>query len=361
MFTYIINIFVGIVFFYAQSVFAGVTENKVCTSNTGNLDLGTSLISGNLTNIGSGFGYSHTGVYSGFSLVNCSSLVVNDELKVTRKTSYWTIENSNISNNTLNVNGVTYYKLTGTSDPFVNQYGYIYYSVQDTKAGKSVQSLQSKINFYTNAPNESSTQGVYIANIKLYFTNAPVKAISLNHINIGKIYLDVTGTSVQNSTTTVRAIDSTKAYLSFTINPVITKTCSLNSPMVNLPTINTTGLKNISSTAGRTNFTLTAVCNGSLANTALSAIMMDNNNITNTTSILKNGAVNGASNTGVQITSTIDNRVINMNTAFSFGSLNNSAQPTVSKTFYANYYKVDANTTKPGQVSAQAVISLFYK
>lgn len=362
MFTYSINIFAGIVFFCAQSVFAGVTENNVCKSNSNNLDPGRSQISGDLTSIGSGFGYSSTGTYSGFSLVNCDNLVVNKEVQVQSKTSYWTIENSNINHdNTLNVGGTTYYKITGTYDPFVNQYGYISYSVQDTKAGKEPQTLQRQIDFYTGKAQESSTQGVYISQIKLYFTNMPVKAIYLYNLNIGKVYLDVTGDSVANPIDIKRAVDSTKAYLTFIINPVKPKTCSLNSPMVNLPTISTAALKNMNSTAGRTNFTLTAVCDSSLANTALSAIMLDNNDITNITSILKNEKDNSASNTGVQITSAIDNQVINMNSAFSFGILSNSVQPTVSKKFYANYYKVDTNTTQAGQVSAQALISLFYK
>jgi len=347
--------------------YAGMTELGVCTSNSGSLDPGAASLNSTILFSGSGYGTTPiTTTRQGFSLVNCQNKVVNNA--VDSKISNFTLAGSNIDGqSSSNVGGITYFKLINTPDPFVNKYGYISFDVQDTKysGNNNMRSLAQKIDFWTgiNGANESSTQGINVANIKLYFTAAPVGVIRLDNLKIGRVNLTVTGNDVNDVNEPKKKItvtDQTWAYLSFIINPQTTKTCSLvvNPTTVVLPTLSTRSFKNIGDEVGQTNFSMTTTCdNVALANTNLFGIMHDNNERTTTTNILKNSGT--ASNVAVKLYHYPENTPANLNTEFFFGTTDNSSKPKVTKNFYAKYYAT--GVVGAGTVSSQMNINIFYK
>ncbi|ENX10050.1 fimbrial protein [Acinetobacter courvalinii] len=328
------------------------TDTGVCNSTPSQpLASNTSSITGSTSNwtLATNFATS----IPAYSLVNCSNKVPDNFAD--RKTSSFTTVGSHVNfDQSVSYAGTTYYKIVNSSSPYFNQYGYVTFQVQDTKAGKPVLALAKTISLYSNATGESATQGVNIVNLKFYFTAALTESTAAVQLDLGKVVVDLTeGTN--------RYQDSQSGFVQLTLNPENTKTCSLNNPIVTLPTIATSALPTTGTEAGgKTPFSITATCSSGLASTALYFTMSDNSNVGNNTTVLSNSNA-ATSNVGIRVYDVSNNSAITYGTEYSFGRLGAGSNPALTKNFYAKYYKKDNVAAVAGSVNAQATVMVNYK
>ncbi|KYQ84483.1 fimbrial protein [Acinetobacter sp. NRRL B-65365] len=331
---------------------AYATDNGVCTSNpTQPLATNTSSITNSTSNwtLVTNFATS----IAAYSLVNCSNKITDNFPD--RKTTSFTTVGSNVNfDQTITYAGSTYYKIVNSSSPYFNQYAYVTFQIQDTKSGKPVVALAKTVSLYNNATGESATQGVNIVNLKFYFTSGLTESTPAVQLDLGKVTVDMTEGSN-------RYIDSQSGFVQLTLNPENTKTCSLNNPIVTLPTIATSALATAGTEAGgKTPFSITATCSNGLANTLLYFTMSDNANVANSTNVLSNSNA-ATSNVGIRVYDVSNNSAINYGTEYSFGRLGTGSNPALTKNFYAKYYKKDNVAAVAGSVNAQATVMVNYK
>ncbi|MFC3171961.1 fimbrial protein [Acinetobacter vivianii] len=227
------------------------------------------------------------------------------------------------------------------------------FQIQDTKSGKPVVALAKTVSLYNNATGESATQGVNIVNLKFYFTSGLTESTPAVQLDLGKVTVDMTEGSN-------RYIDSQSGFVQLTLNPENTKTCSLNNPIVTLPTIATSALATAGTEAGGKTPSITATCSNGLANTLLYFTMSDNANVANSTNVLSNSNA-ATSNVGIRVYDVSNNSAINYGTEYSFGRLGTGSNPALTKNFYAKYYKKDNVAAVAGSVNAQATVMVNYK
>lgn len=263
--------------------------------------------------------------------------------------------NSNIDGSksiTADNSGYAFYKLKNTGNEFLDTYAYISFWYNDELTywlGSSNKIINTNlINF---------GQNVNITQIRFYFTATPTIQIQNVPINIGALTV-----TMRDSTQILGGFEATAtqgAKIWLNVSPTPIKTCEIDNQTVTLPTIASSALNGAGTEAGATPFTVIAKCNPRGATRVLTGIMIDNNQLDNTSYILKN--TNNTSNVGIKVQDTDLNRPIYYNTEFSFGTTDNSnTYVFMTKNFKASYYKASANHANAGAVNAQAIISVSY-
>lgn len=305
-----------------------------------------------------------------YSIVDCRNQITNNQVKY--KNAFFDFIGSNINlSQTTSYSNTTYYKIVNTGNAYIDKYGYISFDLQYSRNSSGPLGAQTytkslttdvigeKIYFFTNEAMtgnyyESATQGVTILNLKFYFKAAPDTNVTQTVI-LGAIDLMVS----PNTNNIPSFIGRKNIQVSLNISPLVGKTCSIYSPIVNLPTVITHSLTKIGEEVGRTNFSITTTCSG-LSNMPLFYTMLDNADLTNNSNVLIN--TNDANNNvGIKVYNSETNTSIFYNNEYSFGTLGPSFTASLTKNFYATYYKRDNNPVSAGDVNSQATILVVYK
>ncbi|SDC09949.1 fimbrial protein [Acinetobacter boissieri] len=290
------------------------------------------------------------------SIISCLSKTNNTYSGTV--TTTLTLAGSNIdSSSSVTNNGMTYYKIVNTGNEFVDNFAYVYFSATDNNtAGTPSTTLPSMVSNGNSWTMYSSATGRATQGLKLtptfYFSKVPTSSISQNIIwgtlNFSVVY---NGTTYNNAPT---------LYTTINFTPVSTKTCSVADASVTLPTTNISALSTSGSDAGRTGFTITATCSSGLASTSMTGVMLDANNVSNSTYLLSNTGT--ATDVSVKLYDTSNTAIPlgGSGSSFTFGTTSSSTTPTVSKSFYAVYHRNGSTTLAAGTVKSQATLSLFY-
>ena len=254
-------------------------------------------------------------------------------------------------------NSTTYYKIVNTGNEFLDNFGYIYFKVTDNNSSSSpsttLPTMVSNSGLWTiySAAVNHPTQGLKFTPA-FYFSKVPTSTITQSII-FGTLNANVTysGTTYSNSPL---------IYSTVTFTPVSTNTCSVQDTSVTLPTVNVSALSTSGSEAGRTGFTVSATCSSGLASTSMSAVMLDTNNVSNSTTLLTNTGT--ATDVSVKVYDSSNTPITlgGSGNSFTFGTTSSGSTPTVSKKFAATYYRNGSTTLSAGTVSAKATVSLFY-
>ncbi|MEB3754357.1 fimbrial protein [Acinetobacter sp. MD2(2019)] len=326
----------------------------------------------------------------GSSLIKCNIRKYNgvdgqqQMLAGTKTATFNPFFNSNISSNMQKTfNGKSYYKIVNTSNKFINDYAYIYFSYSDNTAKAPEYTL--------NEPNgnirtlDTYTQGLKIHNLSIAFDKAPIQPITNVPIKIGSLdvawtrqepnqkYYDINGTikpdqsSQQDASFTTSATQV--AQIRLNITPYSLKTCNVNSPNVVLPTMSTHTLKNVGDTAGKTNFTVKATCTSGLENTLLYSTIVDNQDVGSSQiekaskGVLINAETPSASkNVAIQIFDAKTNMPVTLGVETEFGTTSQDKDnPIASRGYYAKYYKLDSANTSAGTLNSTATVTVMYK
>ena len=299
------------------------------------------------------------------SLISCSTYIPN--ASISKDAQLNTFFGSNISNSTKTFNGKTYFKIVNTDNPIVNNHAYIYFKYSDNQALAYQYNIDS-MPLVTIAGSIGNTQGLRIHDLSIAFDKTPIEEIPLTRINIGTLQVEWTFWSIQTPTTIVKESASQIAEIRLQVSPTAARTCSVNSSNVVLPTLSASSLTNLGSTSGQINFSISATCGASLANTELNSIIVDNNNVIASNSFASIGVLENvaniserASNVGIQIFNAATNAPINLGQNFLFGTTTSGSAPTISHNFYARYYKMNSSATVAGKVNSTATVYLNYK
>lgn len=290
------------------------------------------------------------------SLLSCSSSVSGTVQ--TKVSLFRPFVASNISSSITRVfDGKTYHKIINSTDIHVNRYAYIHFSYSDNTQNVPEHPINTNPS-PDIATSSGASQGLRILRASILFDKAPLEEIPLTRINIGTLQ-----TTWTTTTGTYDASQVAEIRLQFT--PSVARTCAVNSLNVILPTISTSALTAVNSTAGKTRFSISATCSNSLANTELNAVILDNVNVTSTNNLgvlLNNADISErASNTRIQIVRENTDSPVVMGQDFIFGTTTSGSSPTVRHNFYARYYKVTSAATGAGKVNASALLLLRYK
>ncbi|TCM69080.1 type 1 fimbria pilin [Acinetobacter calcoaceticus] len=334
------------------------SANAACTTQYGGLSPDSTILNGSIPNTPS------NGVYwpnpnppakiTGYSLVDCS-LDVPSFSALKTSWFYAGYDGSNIDVRTSkNIAGRTYYKIKQSSDAFADEYGYITFRIQDTGSGPGPLEINPNgNNIFNKVSNQSSTQGINILDLKIFFDRAPTTAINISNLRLGALFLTLERSGKPTVT------QGQYARVSFNYAPPPRPTCDVTSQNVKLATITTNALKNTGDEAALTRFTVTATCPMQAAGQMLEAKMQDNTEISNNGLILTNS--NKVSNVGLKIYDQLNNKPIQFNQYFDYGRFDTAVSTRVLKNFYVKYYKTNANPTVAGPVNGQATISVVYK
>lgn len=307
-------------------------------------------------------------------VIDCSSYFPNGNGNANRpryKQTLFELMGSSIDwGSYIDYGGNRYLKLMNTGNLFLDQHGYITFKL--TYSGEynftsgvtkdiSVSSAGTlellNLIMANAATREGATQSLQVSDLRFYFTSSPGAQV-VGSITMGTLVLNLG--NIDNASTITHS--GRRNYtINLTLNPEAGKTCivSANPSIVTLPTVSTNSLSTAGSEAGRTNFTMTATCDG-LASTVLYYSMSDNSSLANNTDILTN-TIAATNNVGIKIYDANTHAAITYDNEATFGTLPNSSPSSVSKNFYAKYYKKDANPVSGGGVSAQATILVVYK
>ena len=334
----------------AQSVHAE------CGSNKGDLSFNSSTMSSEINaNAANGMYWplkSPPTYIRSYALINCNEHVPN--LKTTAKSSVFRpTDGNNIDlNRSKNIAGRTFYKIVNTENPFANQHGYITFQIQDTKAGKPILEISPNVVFYDRVPRESSTQGIIVHSMQIFFDQIPSIPIEVNNMSLGMLYLTL-------ETETQSFQDQQKAYISLSYAPPILATCDVSGTHVTLPTMLSSAFQHLGDEAGQTPFKITALCPSQAVNQDLLGLMLDSNDLNNHQVILSNS--NTASNIALKIYAANTQQPIQFGEYFNYGRFEYAAMPSISKDFYVRYYKTDDQPTVAGPVNGQVTMSVVYR
>ncbi|QXW24570.1 hypothetical protein KXJ74_09145 [Acinetobacter johnsonii] len=255
----------------------------------------------------------------------------------------------------LNINSRTYFRITNSSTPTSANPAEIYiaFSVRDNQDSAQLFSVNNgnQITMFTGV---SATRGMRLESVSVLIrgTNMTPGTYSISNIILGTY----TATGSQSASKSI-----TIPSLTYTIN---SSTCTLNSPIVNLPSMRISDFPISGAVGGATTLTITANCKDDAVNTSYSATITDNYTAaSNQNGILLNGisSSSGGSNIKIKLTDTSNVPIpigpLNLNNKFAFGTL--SSSKSVSKTFNASYF-ADVIPVTPGIVKSVSVINLIY-
>lgn len=291
------------------------------------------------------------------SIVSCLTRTNNNTTGAILNSSL-SLTGSNIdTSSSVSNNGLTYYKLTNTGNEFIDNYGYIYFTVSDNNSANTPSiTLPSMVsnggtwNIYSNSYNRV-TQGLRFTPT-FYFSKVPTSTITQTLI-FGTYNVNVTyGFNTY--------YNSPLIYSSVVLTPVATNTCSVQNTTVTLPTTNISSLASSGSESGRTAFTISATCSSGLASTAMTGVMLDANNVNNSSYYLTNTGTATDISVKMYDSSNVAIPLGGNGDSFSFGTTTAGTTPTISKRFYAVYRRNGSTTLSAGTIKAQATISLFY-
>lgn len=256
----------------------------------------------------------------------------------------------------ISFNGRIYFRISNSATPASSNPAQIYitFSVKDNQDLAQLFPVNNgnQINMYTGT---SNTRGMRLENVSVLIrgTNLTPGTYNISNIILGTY----TATGGSNSASKPITIPS----LTYTIT---SSTCTLNSPIVNLPSMRISDFPSAGSVGGATTLTITANCNDDAVNTSYSATITDNYTTdSNQNGILLNGisSSSGGSNIKIKLTDTSNVPIpigpLNLNNKFAFGTL--SSSKSVSKTFNASYF-ADVIPVTPGIVKSVSVINLIY-
>ncbi|BAP36419.1 hypothetical protein AS4_14790 [Acinetobacter guillouiae] len=322
---------------------------------------------------GSGWGFGRSLNVSA-TLADCKSTIPNYKTRYDnewRNASFKIFSSSDIDmSRSLNVSGLTYYKIRNTSSTFLNTHGYIYFRFRENNPENPRKTELDMLKANGDGWSLDGSQGadrnfsphikLEILDTRVYFTQAPT-VVERASIRLG------------TAQTFNYVYDSDKifdyyrggddVYITLVVNPEVTKTCNLDIPPVNLSQVSVqNSLNGVGAEAGQTPFFIKANCSEGLANTALYYSMGDNANLKNYSDVLTNTEKDTES-VGIRVYDATTNLPVYYNKLYDFGVLSGGVMPVVSKLFYARYYRKDNNPIKVGvgSVSAQATISVTYK
>ncbi|AOA57330.1 fimbrial protein [Acinetobacter larvae] len=306
-------------------------------------------------------------VIQGQGYIQSSQLIKCDDFDSQSRTktpTFKSFSNSNINSQSKTFNGKKFYKIVGTADAFVNKYAYIYFRYSDNNnSAKGPYELGNQNGSILGE--NTYTQGLRIYDLAVAFEKAPIDPIEVPVI-IGTLDVSWTKKLVgqDNSYTTST---TQRAEIRLIVNPVVEKTCTVNNPVVTLPTISVATLNNQGDTAAKTNFTIVATCGESLANIGLNSIVVDNSDVDAQSANAKNGIlVNTASsqaskNVAIQMYEDTTNQPVRFGLEQDFGKTTMGVNPTARRNYYAKYYKLDSTPTQAGKITSTATIMVTYK
>jgi len=252
----------------------------------------------------------------------------------------------------IDYNGRTYYKVSGTGNAFFDRFAYMTFRVTDTGQTEVSYPLAPVIPFYNNATGELASQGVIISDIAMLFTQPPVE-ISTSILKLGVVHLSVSSTNPPTNP----FVEQQSVLMNVTIRPTVETTCRVNDLDVSLPKVPASSFRTLNDESGRTNFTVVIACGSAIANAGLNAELVDNGNISNIGNILSN--TGSAENVGVKVYNPTNNQAINFHSSFDFGHVN--ANGTSTKQFYAQYAATSEGAVTAGTVNSTATLNLPYK
>lgn len=267
------------------------------------------------------------------------------------------------TSSTITKDGYTYYQIPASYiSPTPTFNIYVAFSVKDNQDSASeiwVNSPSSAYQLYTGT---SDTRGIRLQNVRLLISGLGNSegTYTINSPRLGLL----TAISGNQSATTVIRLSNSK----FTMTK---STCVVNGGAainVTLPTVRTSDFTSVGQTLGETTFPVNVSgCNTSDVNKSLVALLTDNNEPNQSSSIglLKNTGANNSQNVSVQIIDGVSNNPIqiapkligNSSSFFSFGNIGLGG--TVSKSFKARYYS-NALPVPATNVNTQATITLIY-
>ena len=239
---------------------------------------------------------------------------------------------------------------------------YIAFSIKDNQDSAEETWVSNATTAYQIYSGSSNTRGIRLQNVRILISgigNAQ-GTYTVNPLKLGQF-------SAKDSSKTA----STNINLS-PFNFTITKsTCVVNGGAainVTLPTVRTSDFTSVGQTLGETTFPVNVSgCNASDVNKSLVALLTDNNDPNQSSSIglLKNTGANNSQNVSVQIIDGVSNNPIQIapkligssSSFFSFGNIGSGG--TVSKSFKARYYS-NVLPVPATNVNAQATITLIY-
>ncbi|MCU4639193.1 fimbrial protein [Acinetobacter courvalinii] len=306
-------------------------------------------------NFGSVWGAASTKTIESYSLVDCTPLIKHG---ITRWEYFSGNSNQIDISQTYVYGGNTYYKLKNTSSEFLNKYGYITFKFGESFGTKlELSKAFPKYTFYDNATGvlSSPSQGLMAYDIDFVYTAAPTEAEQVE-INLGKLEAKYLSTDAPGDTFFVEQ----NAYIKIDLNPAPRSTCDFDIPPVQMSTISLKQLGSVGAQYGFTRFGVKVNCDSALAGKMLFYNMIDSADLSNVTDVLTN-TEGVTSNVGIKIYEYESRKPVFFNTEYEFGRLGSSSYPTVSKDFFAEYYRRDNNPIIAGSVSAQAMIYVVYK
>lgn len=271
------------------------------------------------------------------------------------------------TSSTITKDGYTYYQIPAsyiTPTPTFNIY--VAFSLKDNQTNATEYWVNSASDSYTLYTGTSDTRGIRLQSVRLLISglgNAE-GTYTINNPRLGLMTANSgSGNNLQTASTTLRLSNS---------KFIMTKsTCVVNGGAainVTLPTVRTSDFTSVGQTLGETTFPVNVSgCNTSDVNKSLVALLTDNNDPNQSSSIglLKNTGANNSQNVSVQIIDGVSNNPIQIapkligssSSFFSFGNIGLGG--TVSKSFKARYYS-NALPVPATNVNTQATITLIY-
>lgn len=360
-----------LVFSESQKVLA---DNFYCPPNPNTaLGPGGSIFEDVVIRKGSGWGFGRSHSVSA-TLTDCKSTIPNyktrfdNEWRNASFDIFWTADID--ANRSINVGGLTYYKIRNTSSTFLNTHAFIYFKVRENNPEsphKIVLDISKALNGngewlldnFGADRNFSPHVILEVFGIHVYFDQAPAAIESaIVHLGTAQTNNWVLKNNVYNH---YKGRD--EVYLTLNVVPEVKKTCNLDIPSVTLSQISVqNSLDFVGAEADRTAFTIKANCSEGLENTALYYSMGDNANPKNYTDVLTNTEQDTKS-VGIKVYDATTNQSVFYNKLYNFGVLSGGLVPSVSKQFYARYYRKDNDSISVGvgNINAQATISVTYK
>ncbi|QIO10237.1 fimbrial protein [Acinetobacter lanii] len=289
------------------------------------------------------------------NLINCTSdLGVSTGVgKISKFNAF--AGNSNIDSSrstSFDGTGYLFFKIKNTGNEFIDNHAYISFWFKDDLTAW----LGTK-DFIINSNLINFGQDLNITQVRFYFTDIPTTSIHNIPINIGVLTVNMRDRTAALGGSEVTISQETKIWLN--VNPAPIKTCEIDNQTVTLPSIPDIALNGAGAEAGATAFSVVAKCNPQGVARTLTGMMIDNNQVDNTSFVLKN--TNTESNVGIKVQDTDLNRPVYYNAGFNFGTTTNSKTYVfITKNFRASYYKLSSDPTLAGLVNSQAIISVSY-
>jgi len=249
---------------------------------------------------------------------------------------------------------VEYYKLEGTGNNYIDNYGYISFEVADPIRPTVVQPLAETIVFANDEIDQFPFQGMTISKLAVFFLRPAVDR-STTTINLGYVVMRLTDSTLSGPSSEITS--RRMASLVLNLAPIPSTTCSLDNLNVILPTVGTSALKNTNDEAGHTDFTVSIRCGTTYGYPALSAELVDNNMISNQGDILSN--MGSAENVGVRVYNPETTQAINFYEKFNIGQVESNS--VVTKRFYAKYAATGKGPVTAGTVHSTATLNLDYQ